>query len=141
MQMEQSLGNFAGEISEYGDTNNGDFCGTTCSTAIGESEKMDSFFIRGQELLRKFQHRSKRPSLRGPLQRLASHWSANEAGKFCYTGTFHPDYKFYRFEKNVAEILENIAHRNKRQSGSVALAMKPDILKKCRKKLIFLWNP
>ena len=91
MKMEQSLGNFAEEIPNCGDTNNGDFCGTTCSTAIEESEKMDTFFIRGQELLTKLQLRSKRRSLRGPLQRLGSHWSAKEAGNFCYTGKFQPD--------------------------------------------------
>ena len=47
---------------------------------LEDSEDLDSFFIRGQELLKRLQEatRSRGSSLRDPLQRLGPQWSANE---------------------------------------------------------------
>ena len=119
-EMEQSLGNFSGEITEYGDSDSADFSGTACSRILRiwtASALVDRSCSQG------FKKQG-----RDPLQRLGSQCSANEVRKFCYIGKLQPGNEHFKeLRQRLQNFLESTAQLHKGQSGSVALAVKLEI--------------
>ena len=119
---------FAREISEYGDADSGDFGGTAHSTAARVAEDLDSFFIRGQELLTRLQEEGEAVS-ETLLNALVLNGLPMRYESFVIQESFHPATNFTELRKRLQNFHESTAQRHKGQNGSVALAVKSDFKK------------
>ena len=79
---------------------------------LKDAEDLDSFFIRGHELLTRLQEANE-----GLPMRYES---------FVVQESFNPATNFTELRKRLQTFHESTAHRHKGQSGSVALAVKRD---------------
>ena len=86
--------------------------------------------------------RSRGSSLRDPLQRLGTEWSAFEAWKFCYKGKLQPGNELHRFEEKAAALpWEHITEtlETKRFSGFGSGAWLQEGAQE--RKLFCVWDP
>ena len=109
---------FAREISECGDADSGDFGGTY----------LDSFFIRGQELLTRLQEAGEAVS-ETLFNALVLNGLPMRYESFVIQESFNPARNFTEWRKRLQNFHESTAQRHKGQSGSVALAVKHDFKK------------
>ena len=120
----------AREISECGDADSGDFGGTACSTAA--RRRLDSFFIRGQELLERLQEAEDAVS-ETLFNGLVLNSLPMRYESFAIQEGFNPATNFTELRKRQQNLHESTAQRHKGQSGSVALAVKRDFKKGTKK--------
>ena len=106
---------------------------------LQDSEDLDSFFIRGQELLTSLQELGEAVTetlfnaliLKGQPMRYEN---------FVIQECFNPSMNFTELKKRLRNFHESAAQRHKEQSDSVALAVKHDFKKGLRKGNCFLYR-
>ena len=116
------------EISECGDANSGDFGGTLLARLqLEDAADLDSFFIRGQELLKRLQEADAVSETL--FNALVLNGLPMRHESFAIQQNFNPATNFTELRKRLQDFHESTAQRHKGQSGSVALAVKRDFKK------------
>ena len=92
---------------------------------LEDSEDLDSFFIRGQELLTRLQEAGEAVS-ETLFNALVFNGLPMRYESFVIQESFNPETNFTELKKRLQNFHESTVQRHKRQSGSVALAVKRD---------------
>ena len=95
---------------------------------LKDSEDLDSFFIRGQELLTRLQEAGEAVS-ETLFNALVLNGLPMRYESFAIQESFNPATNFTELRKRLQNFHENTVQRHKGQSGSVALAVKRDFKK------------
>ena len=104
---------------------------------LEDAERLDSFFIRGQELLTRLQKVEEAVS-ETLFNALVFNGLTMRYECFVIQESFNPATNFTELKKSLQSFPENTAQSHKGQSGSVALAVKRDFKKKRRKGYCFV---
>ena len=105
---------------------------TVVTLVVEDAGDLDSFFIRGQELLTRLQEAGEAFS-ETLFNALVLNGLPMRYGSFVIQGSFNPATNFTELRKRLQNFHESTAQRHKGQSGSVALAVKRDFKKGHRK--------
>ena len=100
---------------------------------LNDAEYLDSFFIRGQELLTRLQEAGEAVS-EALFNALVLNGLPMRYESFVKQESFNPATNFKELRKRLQNFHDSTAQRHKRQSGSVALAVKRDYKKGPKKK-------
>ena len=123
---------FAGEISECGDADSGNLVAQLARMQLEDAEDLDSFFIRGQELLTGLQEAGEAVS-ETLFNALVLNGLPMRYESLVIQESFNPATNFTDLRKRLQNFHKSTAQRHKGQSGSVALTLKRDFMKGPRK--------
>ena len=105
-----------------------------------DAEDLDSFFIRGQELLTRLQEAGEAVS-ESLFNALVLNGLPMRYQSFVIQESFNPATNFTELRKRLQNFHESTAQRHKGQSGAVALAVMCDFKRGPKKGNCFMWDP
>ena len=124
----KGLEDFVREISECGDADSGGLVAQLARLQLEDAEDLDSFFIRGKELLTRLQEAGEAVS-ETLFNALVLNGLPMRYERFVIQESFNQATNFTELRKSLQNFHESTAQRHKGQSVSFALAVKCDFKK------------